>query len=142
MEVWKKHIKLGNRCFGNEHYLDAEREYRSALTRSKQLFHAWLDHDEAVWSLIVSYQNLADLLDKQNQSEQAITLLQELNQTLTDTLQQLACSVPSDEERQMAIRRGLRSSYAHMLNMQRKSHGACTSTDSTHSDNLVFGELV
>jgi len=120
MNLWKKHIVLGNQYFDKNNHALAKKQYRLAIARSRQLFSSWLNPDEAVCSLLVSYQNLAELYEKQGYPRRALLLLEELDHILREGVDAAEQSLTTDQERLFAIQNGLRCSYTHLLYLQKK----------------------
>lgn len=61
---WTRITESGNRLAAHQHWKKALRCYQQALRLSVGLFTCLPDPDEAVTTLVTSYRNLADLLER------------------------------------------------------------------------------
>lgn len=119
MDQWKKHISLGNQYFDKSQFEKAKKHYCLAIARSNQLFNSWLDPDEAVWSLMVSYQNLAELYEKQKHLQRSLQLLEELYEILQEGIKKPEHATAHDDQRVQAIQRGINCCDTHLLRIRK-----------------------
>ncbi len=112
MDQWKKHITIGNSYFRNQRFDEAEIHYLKARQHAESLFASWLDPQEAVAALVVSYHNLADLYQAENQPSLAFDMLSKVHSLLLKAADFSA----ENTERQAAVRSGVRQTYAALLN--------------------------
>ncbi|VUD40826.1 hypothetical protein TDB9533_00361 [Thalassocella blandensis] len=117
MNNWKKHISTGNWYFDKKDYESARKHYCQAIGRADQLFFVWFDPDEAVWALIVSYQNLADLYEKQGKPRRSLAIIQELYEILQKDLSKLNNGEEQDDLRLQALTRGLNCTHTHLARL-------------------------
>ncbi|MGE8359746.1 hypothetical protein [Pseudomonas sp.] len=75
MELWKRTIEAGNRCFSAGLWVEAREHYLQALALAQVLFARCSDVDGAVAAFVISQHNLADLHLMLGQPEEAAECL-------------------------------------------------------------------
>jgi len=82
MNEWKKMIIEGNQAFNSGLFYSAERYYKVACDFASEMNPIESSHSNLIASLVVSYQNLAELYFNQNQYDLALSQYQELHEKL------------------------------------------------------------
>jgi len=119
MEEWKKHILAGNKEFSSKNYAIAEHEYKVAKDYAEQSFIQWHDPYESSSALVVTYHNLADLHQRQGNTELARETLEDAH----DILLRAVTSTPVDSGRHDALCQASLETYSALL-LHKKSYGS------------------
>lgn len=114
---WKQKTLSGNQAHQSGDFEAAMSDYRAAVRRAKQLFMGWLDREEAVAAVMVSYHNVATCYEAQSQFEMAMHWLN----ACVDYLRE-ARAVLSDDESMAALDHGLARSYAYLLTYRQRCY--------------------
>ena len=115
MKNWKEHITQGNQYFLNQDYEAARLEYENARVLAEQTFVEPGEPSEAVFAVIVTYHNLADLYQKQGYTKMARLALETVHHQVLRAV--AATSVHST--RHAALYRGAKLTYAALMNHKR-----------------------
>lgn len=84
MEGWKRMIIEGNQSFNTNRFYSAENYYKIACDFASNMSPETAKCSDIIASLVVSYQNLAELYFKINQTDLALSQYQELHIRLVE----------------------------------------------------------
>jgi hypothetical protein len=82
VKYWRETIEKANQQYKQQHFKQAEKLYLQAADQAKLLASHWIEPETAVSALVISYQNLADLYMKTRQPFRAMSILEEVHNTL------------------------------------------------------------
>ena len=122
MKDWEFQTHSGNQCFSSGHWDKACVFYESAIMIACDVFDFWPRTEQTVASVVISFQNLAELHIRQNQISTAEEILQQCHTLFLTAINQ---SATLDN----VLLRGLR--HSHLALMQHiKSYGSFNSPSS------------
>ena len=112
MNVWKSYILAGNKCFASDDLESAQDLYLAARKEAENLFCSWREPDEAVSALVVTNLNIADLYQKQGQTQTARTVFERIHRFILHAV----TSTPISDRRHKALYEGSIKTYAALIN--------------------------
>jgi len=84
MDAWKKMIREGNQSFNTGRFYSAENYYKIACSFACEMCTHSSKCSDVIASLVVSFQNLAELYFNKNQTDQALSQYQLLHEKLLE----------------------------------------------------------
>ena len=111
METWKKYISDGNSSLIKCDFEAARQSYEKARVEAESKFVSLSEPVDAVFAVIVTYHNLADLYQKQGYTKMARLALE----TVHDHLLRSVVSNPLSSARHAALYRGSVLTYSKLM---------------------------
>jgi tetratricopeptide (TPR) repeat protein len=116
IQLWQQSIKAGNTCFEAQQNTMALRHYQQSIRLAESFFEYHHDPKAAVASLLISYQNLADLHLRLNDKPAAEQALQKAYLAISLSLNHAS----ADSQRLDALLWGVGRAYVALAEYKKK----------------------